>query len=203
MLAFKKNIYSSQTTGSLDTLDALGAPAIDPVELLQIALKDERETIDFLERQPRDYWHEDGKKFYPHLYRVGGPEIMRTLLENLLEGLESKSCWHHMNTYHYCFLYNVLIRFSFNYNHDNREERKAVLPQLKGGPLNIKTFIKQYFKDTVFLLTPDQYNAMSGEEKLKKGFDCPHQFGVINGLMPTREEMQLRQSNDYPYSIYV
>ena len=128
---------------------------------------------------------------------------MKTLLENLWEGLLAQDDWHHMNTYHYCFLYDVLIRFAFNYNHDNNEERNNTLPQLKGKPLRIKIFFQEYFKNTVFLLSEDEYNAMTGEEKIEKGYDCPTQFGVINGLTPTREEMDLIPSKDYPYSIYV
>jgi hypothetical protein len=203
MLAFKKNIYAS--TSSIEDPAPRSALRleIDPLELLKAALEEEKETIDFLVRQPPEFWREDGRKFYPHLYPVGTAQTMKILLEKLWEGLISKSGWHHMNTYHYCFLYDVLIRFAFNYNHDNNEERNNTLPQLEGKPLRIKLFIHEYFINTVFLLVPDQYNAMTGEEKIAKGYNCPTQFAVINGLSPTREETDLILSEDYPYSIYV
>jgi hypothetical protein len=38
---------------------------------------------------------------------------------------------------------------------------------------------------------------------LKMGCKCPRQFGVNNGLTPTREEMELQSSRSYPYFIYV
>jgi len=202
MLAFKKNIYTNPNTADPSPRPALSME-IEPLDLLHAALNEEEETIEFLERQPAEYWREDGRKFYPHLYPVGNAYIMRNLLEKLVEGLKPEGDWYHMNTYHYCFLYDVLIRFAFNYNHDNNEERLNTLPQLKGKPLQIKLFFQEYFKNTVFLLSPDEYNSMSGEEKIEKGYDCPMQFAVINGLTPTREEMELKPSKDYPYSIYV
>jgi hypothetical protein len=35
------------------------------------------------------------------------------------------------------------------------------------------------------------------------GYDCPCQFAVINGLAPTKKEMELQIFQGYPYSIYV
>jgi len=108
-----------------------------------------------------------------------------------------------MNTYHFCFLYDVLVRFSFNYNHDNKEGRLANLPELAGKTFQIELFINEYFFNTVFLLKDEQYNSLTREKKVKLGYDCPFQFAVINGLTPTKEEMELQSSSDYPYSIYV
>ena len=64
-------------------------------------------------------------------------------------------------------------------------------------------FICKVFYNTVFLLDEDNFDSLSSEEQLKRGFDCPCQFGVVHGLLPTEEEMALKESRDYPYSIYV
>ena len=175
----------------------------NPLHLLEVVLDEEDELLDFLERQPKEYWGQDLKKFYPQSHKIGGLPIFRNLLHVLADGLEDPAVWYHMNTYHFCFLYDVLVRFAFNYNLDNRQERLNALPELKNKPLHIESFFGDYFFNTVFLVSEDSYNSLSREEKLKLGYDCPCQFGVINGLVPTREEMELQSSRSYPYSIYV
>ena len=57
----------------------------------------------------------------------------------------------------------------------------------------IELFIKNYFFNTVFLLNEEQYNSLTRETKVKLGYDCPFQFAVINGLTPTKEEMELQK----------
>ena len=168
-----------------------------------MSLNEERAVIDFLERQPKEYWPQDSKKFYRNSYKMGSYSIFGNLLNILKNGLNDVDAWHKMNTYHFCFLYDVLLRFSFNYNHDNAKGRLDTLPELKGKPLQIELFIKDYFFNTVFLLDEDQYNSLTREEKIELGYDCPFQFAVINGLAPTKNEMELQSSSDYPYSIYV
>ena len=206
MLIFKNSIYKQQDD------DHNRHPGCSPIEydsqlnphnLLSIALTEEKEVISFLERQPREYWSQDTKKFYPHLHKIGDYLIFDNLLNILKSGLADSSSWHKMNTYHFCFLYDVLIRFAFNYNHDSTKGRLEILPELKGTPFQIGLFIKNYFFNTVFLLNEDQYNSLTREKKMELGYDCPFQFAVINGLTPTKEEMELQSSLDYPYSIYV
>ncbi|KMP11302.1 hypothetical protein UZ36_05015 [Candidatus Nitromaritima sp. SCGC AAA799-C22] len=206
MLIFKNNIYDRQEMGFTvhsATPDIEYDELLNPLHLLEVALEEENELLDFLERQPREYWNEDLKKFYPHARKTGRLPIFRNLLRILKEGLDDRALWYDMNTYHFCFLYDILIRFAFNYNHDNRKERLLSLPELKGKPLHMESFIKDYFFNTVFLMTDEQYNSLTREEKLKKGYDCPCQFAVINALLPTRDEMELQSSRSYPYSIYV
>jgi hypothetical protein len=134
---------------------------------------------------------------------MGSYFIFDNLLTILKEGLEDLSTWDIMNTYHFCFLYDVILRFGFNYNHDNKKGRLAALPELKNKPFKVELFIKNYFFNTVFLLNEDQYNSLTREKKVELGYDCPFQFAVINGLTPTKNEMELQSSSDYPYSIYV
>ena len=175
----------------------------NPLHLIEVALEEEDELIDFLERQPKEYWAQDLKRFYPRAHRVGGFPVFRNLQRVLTIGLENQTTWYHMNTYHFCFLYDVLVRFAFNYNQDNRKGRLDALPELKGKPLHLESFVNDYFFNMAFLMDADKYNSLTHEEKLKMGFKCPCQFGVINGLTPTREEMELQSSRSYPYSIYV
>ena len=49
----------------------------------------------------------------------------------------------------------------------------------------------------------DKYNSLSRDEKTEMGYDCPCQFAVINGLAPTKKEMELKLFQGYPYSTYV
>lgn len=206
MLIFKNNIYDRKSLG-LFNLTRSPDPDyddwLDPLHFIKTVLSEEEEILSFLERQPREFWREDARKFYPHAHKIGALKILIEFLQILEEGLENPSTWYHMNTYHFCFLYDVLIRHTFNYNHDNREERVRLLPELRGKPIYFELLVKNYFFNTVFLMDKDQYNSLTGEEKLRRGYDCPCLFAVINGLAPTREEMELKKAKDYPYPIYV
>ena len=206
MLIFKKNIYDQREISS--NLYSLSSDIeydelFDPRNLLSVALEEESDVISFLKRQPTEYWPQDSKKFYPKAHKMGSYTIFDNLLQILKCGLGDHDTWQAMNTYHFCFLYDVLVRFSFNYNHDNKEGRLDNLPELAGKTFQIELFINEYFFNTVFLLKDEQYNSLTREKKVKLGYDCPFQFAVINGLTPTKEEMELQSSSDYPYSIYV
>jgi len=206
MLIFKNSLYKRQEDSSSRNtpISNMGFDELfDPCNLLSVALEEEIEVISFLKRQPIDYWPQDLKKFYQTAYKMGSYAVFSNLLSILKSGLNDVGAWHKMNTYHFCFLYDLLLRFSFNYNHDNEKGRLDTLPELKGTPLKIESFIKDYFFNTVFLLNEDQYNSLTREKKIELGYDCPFQFAVINGLTPTKEEMELQSSPDYPYSIYV
>ncbi len=173
------------------------------LHFIEVALKEDEELLDFLERQPKEYWAQDLKRFYPRAHKVGSLPVFRNLQRVLTIGLENQTTWYRMNTYHFCFLYDVLVRFAFNYNQDNRKGRLDALPELKGKPLHLESFVNDYFFNVAFLMDEDKYNSLTREEKLERGYKCPCQFGVINGLAPTREEMELQSSRSYPYSIYV
>jgi len=206
MLIFKNNIHDRQEMG-LTTLsptpDIEYDARFNPLHLIEVALKEDDELFDFLERQPKEYWAQDLKRFYPRAHKVGGLPVFRNLQRVLTIGLENQTTWYHMNTYHFCFLYDVLVRFAFNYNQEHREGRLDALPELKGKPLHLESFVNDYFFNVAFLMDEDKYNSLTREEKLERGYKCPCQFGVINGLPPTREEMELQSSRSYPYLIYV
>jgi hypothetical protein len=206
MLIFKNNIYDLKETGFSGfskSPDPDYDSWFDPRHFIETALSEEDEVVSFIEKQPYQYWRQDAQKFYPRACHIGELHILKKILLILQKGLAKPKIWYHMNTYHFCFLYDILARHAFNYNHDNREERLNTLPELKGKPIQIELFVRNYFYNTVFLLDEEKFNALSREEKLKRGFDCPCQFGVIHGLVPTEEEMALKESRDYPYSIYV
>ena len=204
MLAFKNNIYDISSPGKLVPCpDADYNNYFDPQHFVEVALEQEEEVLSFIERQPREYWREDFRQFYPHSGRINSMQSLKEILRILQFGLNHTSCWQHMNTFHFCFLYDVLARFSFNYNHDNLQEKLLHLPELKGKPVYLGIFFKNYFFNKAFLVDPEHFNSLEREDKIKLGYDAPHLFSVINGLSPTHEEMALRDSRDYPYTVFV
>ncbi|MDP6231629.1 MAG: hypothetical protein QF913_05600 [Nitrospinaceae bacterium] len=205
MLTFKNNIYDRQEMGLTrhsPSPDIEYDELFNPLHLLEVALDEEGEVLDFLERQPSKYWPEDANKFYPKAQKIGNRSIFCNLQRILKDGLDDRTIWYTMNTYHFCFLYDMLVRYAFNYNHDSIKERVDSLPEIKGKPLQIESFLKDYFFNTVFLMDEDKYNALTREEKMELGYDSC-QFAVINALAPTKKEMELQSSRSYPYSIYV
>lgn len=206
MLIFRNNIYDRkelELSGIIRSPDPDYDAWFHPGHFIETALTEEEEILSFIEKQPSQYWSEDASQFFPNACKIGNLIIIRKILKILGNGFEDTGAWYQMNTYHFCLLYDILARHTFNYNHDPREERLKTLPELKGKPLQFDLFIKNYFFNTVFLMGQDKYDSLSHEEKLENGFDCPCQFGVIHGLTPTHEEMELKESKDYPYSIFV
>ena len=206
MLVFKNNIYEpflSNNTRFVLTPDEDYNLQFDPLHLIQVALKKEREVISFIERQPSHYWIEDLLKFYPYSGKTRSTLYIKQIRQILESGLENFILWQHMNSYHFSFLYDILIRFTFNYNHDMDKERINCLPELKAQPIYFKNFLKNYFFDFNFKTNEDHFSSLTHKQKRALGYDCPHLFGVINGLVPTHEEMALKDSQDFPYSIYV
>lgn len=200
MLVFKNNIYDTSSPGKLIlTPDDEYNSCFDSRHFIEVALNQEDDVLSFIERQPQMYWKEDFIQFYPHAGRVNSLHPLKEILRILLSGLNEPSCWQHMNAYHFCFIYDVLVRFTFNYNHDS--EKLSLLPELKGKSVHLGNFVSNYFFNKAFLIDPEHFNSLKPEEKAK--YDCPHLFGVVNGLSPTKEEMALTESQDYPYTIFV
>jgi len=206
MLIFKNNLYADNEPVAGDFLrspDPGFDKAFDPAHLLTRVFEEEEETLQFLERQPPEYWAQDGHKFFPASHRAGGFRTLAATLAILKDGHRDQSAWYHMNAYHFAFLHDALARYTFNYNLDSNEERLKALPELGGRTINFNGFVKNYFFGTQFLTPEEEYDRLSPEDKRKKGFNDPCLFAVIHGLAPTREELQLRAASDYPYSIYV
>lgn len=202
MLVFKNNIYDTDSPGKLvPTPDSDYNSFFDPIHFVEVALEQEEEVLSFIERQPQMYWIEDLRQFYPYAGKINSVHALKEIRKILLAGLNETSCWQHMNTYHFCFLYDVFVRFSFNYNHENLQEKLLLLPELKGKAVYLANFIKNYFFNKAFLVDPEHYNSLKSEEKT--AYNGTHLFGVINGLSPTKEEMSLNESQDYPYTVLV
>ena len=206
MLVFKNNIYEPYNLSKpniIGTPDANYNQLFDPRQFIEVALKEDKEILFFIERQPQPYWREDLLQFYPHAGKTNSLNYLKEIQEILLAGLQEPSLWQHMNSYHFSFLYDVLVRFTFNYNHDNDEDRISYLPELEAQPIHFENFISNYFFDRDFMTDESHFNSLTHEQKYPQGYDRPSLFGVINGLIPTREERALKESKDFPYSIYV
>jgi hypothetical protein len=204
MLVFKNNIYDTTSPGKLILCPDLDYNYFfDPLHFVKVALNQEEEVLSFIERQARKYWREDFRQFYPHSGKINSLKALKEILRILKSGLNDNSCWQQMNTFHFCFLYDVLVRFSFNYNHDNLQEKLSSLPELKGKPIYLGVFFSNYFFNKAFLVDPDFFNSLERGDKVKLGYDESHLFAVINGLTPTLEEMALKKSQNYPYTVFV
>ena len=206
MLVFKNNIYEPYNLNKpniVATPDADYNQRFDPLLFIEVALTEEKEILSFIERQPRPYWREDLLQFYPHAGKANSLNYLIEIRQILLTGLEKSSLWQHMNSYHFSFLYDVLVRFAFNYNHDNDDDKTTCLPELEAQPIHLENFISNYFYDRDFMMDESHFNSLTHDQKYPLGYDRPSLFGVINGLIPTREEMALKESKDFPYSIYV
>ena len=206
MLILKNNIYEPYNLNKPNvsvTPDADYNQRFDPHRFIEVALTEEKEILSFIERQPQPYWRGDLLQFYPHAGKANSLTYLKEIRQILETGLKKSSIWQYMNSYHFSFLYDVLVRFAFNYNHDNDEERLNCLPEMEARPINFENFISNYFYDRDFMMDENHFNSLTHEQKYPLGYDRPSLFGVINGLIPTREEMALKESKDYPYSIYV
>lgn len=204
MLIFKKNIYENR---NLNLGPAQKHPIeyydwFDPFKFVKSGLEEDLDVIEVIGRQPSVFWKEDAKQFYPNAHKIGALPIILELIQILIKGLDN-SLWYHMNTYHFCVLYDILTRYAYNYNQDSRDERVKYFPDLRGEVIHFDLFVKDYFFNTIFLMNEDNYNSLSADEKRKRGFICPCQFGVINGLLPNQNEKNLKEAKEYPYSIYV
>ena len=204
MLTFKNNIYDTSSPGKLVLCpDSDYNIYFDPRHFIEVVLEQEEEVLSFIERQPQRFRREDFMQFYPHIGKSNSLCALKEILRILQSGLNETSSWQHMNIFHFCFLYDALVRFSFNYNHDNLQEKLLCLPELEGKPLYLSIFINNYFFNKLFLVDPEHFNSLESDDKIKLGYDLPHLFAVINGLTPTPEEIDLKNSKDYPYTIFV
>ena len=209
MLIFQKNIYEinglSINDSPMESADFVPEYhlSFNARDFIESALLEDESLIETLQKQHSDFREEDTQRFYPNAHKIGGLNVIKNVIQILLQGLTFESAWYHMNTYHYCVLYDILYRYAFYYNCDSFLEKRKALPELRGATLPFDLFIKDYFFNTAFLLDKDTYNSLTAKEKLQRDLTCPRLFGVINGLLPTQEEIELQESRDYPYTVYV
>ena len=70
--------------------------------------------------------------------------------------------------------------------------------------LDLKAATDRYnLLNKLFLIDPEYFNSLEGDDKIKLGYDVPHLFAVINGLTPTQGEIDLKNSKNYPYTVFV
>ena len=73
-----------------------------------------------------------------------------------------------------------------------------MFPELHGERIDLNDFMENYFLDTSFLIDPDRFNKMDSKEKNDLGLTDPCLFGVINRLVPSEEEIGLKEIEN-PY----
>ena len=101
MLVFKNNIYEPyhSSYGNLVlTPNEDYNQRFDPRHLIQVALKEEKIVMSFIERQPRQYWQEDLLQFYPYSVKTNSLIHAKKICEILEVGLENSLLWQHMNS---------------------------------------------------------------------------------------------------------
>ena len=70
---------------------------------------------------------------------------------------------------------------------------------MMGSDIDFNDFLNKYFVNTAFLINSNRFNEMDSVDKLQQGFNDPCLFGVINGLTPTKDEIQLKQLENDPF----
>ena len=203
MLIFKKNIYEKGDLLPTPKGDPTPGPRLNAYQFVRNSITEDLEFFRLLEQSSPPVMAGDLVSFFPNAHRYSTPKTIKNLLQILWKGLEDPDLWYHMNTYHFCLLYDSFFRQAYNYNHDSLEEKLSAYPELKGKPIPFRKFVQDYFFNTVFLLTPDKYNSLTSRQKKENGYTCPCQFGVIHGLAPTPEEMELKVEHNYPYALLV
>jgi len=163
------------------------------------ALVSEREVFYSLKQVVAEEALERLSILYPHASRFGGVDILNSISKRLLEAIVQPSLWYEMNAYHYCYLYDCLTSIVEDYSYSDSEKRIKTFPEMMSADIDFNEFLNKYFYNTTFLINLERYNDLEREEKLKLGLDDNCLFGVINGLTPTKEEINLIILENNPY----
>ena len=65
--------------------------------------------------------------------------------------------------------------------------------------IDFNDFLDKYFFNTAFLIDSERYNNMDTEDKQQRVFVDPCLFGVINRLIPTKDEIRLTPLDNNPF----
>ena len=90
MLVFKNNIYESFLSSNTNVVLTPNEEYnlwFDPFHLIQVALKEEREIIYFIEGQPSPFWKEDLLQFYPHSGKIKSLVYIKQICQILERGI--------------------------------------------------------------------------------------------------------------------
>jgi hypothetical protein len=188
LLKFKENIYPSKSE-VFDREDP--EPLFDPYNFIMQALVSEREVFYSLKQIEIDESLERLEILFPHASRFGGVDILNAISKRILEGIVQPNLWYGMNAYHYCYLYDCLANIVDEYSYSDSKQRVRLYPEMMSADIDFNEFLNKYFYDTSFLINLERYNDLEREEKLKLGLGDSCLFGVINGLTPTKEEINL------------
>jgi len=196
MLYFKKNIYLP-IPKSFDQEDT--EPVFDPYNFILQALVGDREIFYGLKQIGPAEAVERLEPLFPHASRFGGVDILNTISKRLLEGIVHPNVWYQMNAYQHCYLYDSLAAIVEEYSYANLDSRVNMYPELMGADIDFNEFLEKYFFNTAFLIDSDRYNSMDTEDKQQRGFVDSCLFGVINRLIPTKNEIQLTPLENNPF----
>ena len=196
MLYFKNNIYHTtpETSGQMD-IEAV----FDPYNFIIQALVGDRNIFHGLKQVDPDEAVKHLKPLFPHASRFGGVDILNTISKRLLEGIVQPNVWYQMNAYQYCYLYDSLAAVVDDYSYSDLDQRISTYPEMMGTDIDFNKFLDNYFFNTAFLIDSDRYNNMNAEDKRQSEFLDPCLFGVINRLVPTKDEIQLTRLDNDPF----
>jgi hypothetical protein len=196
MLVFKNNIYApveNLQSGSS------GNQQFDSYDFIFNSLLADRDLFLGLAHLDREEGEDRFRLFFPHASRFGSLGIINSISKQLLEGLVNPDKWYQMNAYHLCYLYDSLASTLEEYSYETPEQRVEMFPDLNGEPIDFDEFLETHFMNTAFLIDEDRFNSMDSQEKENRGFVDSCLFGAINRLVPSKEEIELKQV-DNPYT---
>lgn len=196
MLVLKKNIYQPEYAPSPPGF--YPPPHLDPYNFIFQALVADRDLFVGLSQLPEDKGTEQCKLFFPHASRFGLMPVLNQISKRMMEALVNPGQWYQVNAYHLCYLYDSLYGMVEEYSYESPEQRENMFPELQGEAIDFNQFLDEYFFNTAFLIDQDRFNNMDFKEKEKLGFVAPCLFGVINKLIPSQEEILLKETNN-PY----
>jgi len=136
-----------------------------------------------------------GFDIYDDLSEQFGSDLLEKMFAGLLEAHESERLYS-LNGYHLLVLYTVVKGFVELKNDDYRLLKTPhIFNGVKVKEMDFDAIANHYFEDLDFLFNPEFYNPLSAEEKERFSFS-EGLFGVINKMMPTEEEIALKECRD-------
>ena len=196
MLIFKKNIYEISDFSHPENTDDRG---LDPYNFIFHSLMTDREIFFGLNQLPKSEGLERAKTLFPHASLFGNVSLLNNISRNLFEGLIDRNVWHTLNAYHLTYLFDSLHGTYEDYSYSDPQQRMGIFPELNGQAINFDHFLENYFFGTAFLIDAERFNKMAPEEKKSLNLTDPCLFGVINQLVPTKEESTLQTTTATPY----
>ena len=196
MLIFKKNIYETSEFPHPENTDDQG---LDPYNFIFHSLMTDREIFFGLNHLPESEGLERAKTLFPHASLFGNIALLNNFSRSLFEGLIDRTVWHILNAYHLTYLFDSLHGTYEDYSYSDPQQRMGIFPELNGQDINLDHFLENYFFGTAFLMDAERFNKMTPEEKKSLNLTAPCLFGVINQLVPTKEESILQKTTIIPY----